>query len=130
MKFEQILDYLMFREGTDDDNSSDSPTVTTGSIVWGVILRSSIVIIITLFLVNRYDFYEYWWYSFFAIWFFVGFPAYRQFSKFNERMKVLSEETLCGKCKHFNQGAQTCQIYDVHVSKNHIPCEGMEWEPK
>jgi hypothetical protein len=130
MKFEQILDYLMFREGNDDDNSSDSPTVTTGSIVLGVILRSSIVIIITLFLVNRYDFYEYWWYSFFSIWFFVGFPAYRQFSKFNERMKVLSEETLCGKCKHFNPGAQTCQIYDVHVSKNHIPCEGMEWEPR
>ncbi len=130
MKFERILDYLMFREGSEEDNLSDNPTVTTGSIVWGVILRSSIVIILTLFLVRRFDFYEYWWYSFFAIWFFVGFPAYRQYQKFQDRMKELSEETLCGKCRHFNSGAQTCQIYDVHVSKNHIPCEGMQWEPR
>lgn len=126
----QFFDYLMFREGNDEDNSSNHPTVTMGSIVWGVILRTSIVIILTLFLIRRFDFAEYWWYSFFAIWLFVAFPAYRQFQKFNDRMKVLSEETLCGKCKHFNPTAQTCQIYDVHVSKNHIPCEGMSWEPK
>lgn len=130
MKFDKILDYLMFREGGSEDNLTDQPTVTTGSIVWGVILRSFIVIGITLFFARGYDFQQYWWYAFFAIWFFVGFPAFRQYQKFTERIKELEEETLCGKCRHFNEGAQTCQIYDVHVSKNHIPCEGLEWEPK
>ncbi|MBX3042807.1 MAG: hypothetical protein KIT33_12900 [Candidatus Kapabacteria bacterium] len=130
MKFDRILDYLMFREGGQEDNFTDNPAVTTGSIVWGVILRTSIVIIVTLILLKQYDFHQYWWYSFFAIWFFVGFPAFRQYQKFKERIKVLEEETLCGKCRHFNEGAQVCQIYDMHVSKNHIPCEGMSWEPK
>lgn len=130
MGFEKILDYLMFRQGNESDNLTDHPVVTTGSIVWGVILRSSIVIIATLFLAQYYDHNQYWWYAFFVIWFFVGFPAYRQYEKFNERIKILEEETLCGKCRHFNEGAQTCQIFDVHVSKNHVPCEGMSWEPK
>ncbi|MDX9789995.1 MAG: hypothetical protein RBT61_04135, partial [Candidatus Kapabacteria bacterium] len=100
MKFDMLMDYLMFRTGGEEDNLSDNPTVTTGSIVWGVILRTSIVIILTLFLIRYTDFNEYWWYSFFVIWFFVAFPAFKQYQKFSERIKTLEEDTLCGKCRH------------------------------
>lgn len=130
MKFDKLADLFMFREGSEADNYSDTPLVTTGSIVWGVMLRMTIVIIITFLFMSNYEWRDYWWFSFFGIWFFVAFPAFRQYQKFNDRIQNLQEEIMCGTCKHFVSNAQTCSLYDVHVSKNHIPCDGNNWEYK
>ena len=46
----KVADYLMFREGTEGLEGEVQPVVTTGSIVWGVILRSAIIIVISFFL--------------------------------------------------------------------------------
>ena len=31
--------------------------------------------------------------------------------------------------EHFESSAQICSKYDEHITENHIPCEGMDWEP-
>lgn len=130
MNFEKIIDLFMFREGTDKDSDSNTPVVTTGSIVWGVILRSGVIIFLSLLLLQKFEFRYYWWISLFAMWFLVAYPAHRQHSKFAQRMDNFEEETLCGSCRHFIKGSQLCGIYDEHVSRNHIPCGGEAWEPK
>lgn len=128
--FEKIVDLFMFRNPGDSDNETNHPVVTTGSIIWGALLRSSIIIVSSMLLLGYIRQYEYWWIALFALWFFAAFPAYRQYQSFNDRIKKLEESTLCGSCRHFNSGGQLCNIYDEHVSSNYIPCEGADWEPK
>lgn len=127
---DKIIDALMFREGSEEDSLSNEPVITTGSIVWGVLLRSFIIIIISVFIIQKFSMQEYWWGAFFLIWVFAAFPAYRQYQKFNQRMEDFQESTLCGSCRHFELTGQLCRLYDEHVSKNYLPCEGQNWEPK
>ncbi|MEI6089363.1 MAG: hypothetical protein WCR42_02830 [bacterium] len=126
----KVLDLFMFREGTDEDNHSLKPKVTFGSIVWGVLLRTVIVVGVILLLLDYFHYDVNVWLIIFAIWLLAAYPAYKQYNKFNQRMKKFKEETLCGSCKYFNRDAQLCSIYDEHVSEEYIPCEGESWEPK
>lgn len=128
--FEKIIDLFMFREGTPEDSLTDKPVITMGSIVWGVLLRSFVILLLTAFVIQKYSLQEYWWGALFIIWAFAAFPGYRQYQKFNERMDDFKESTLCGSCRNFEPSGQLCKIYDEHVSKNHIPCDGESWEPK
>jgi len=41
----------MFYEGGTIDNYIVPPAVTAGSILWGILLRSAVIIIITMFVV-------------------------------------------------------------------------------
>ncbi len=120
----------MFREGSDEDNRSTNPKVTFGSIVWGVLLRTVLVVTIILLLLDYFHYDVNVWIIVFSIWLFAAYPAYKQYIKFKERMKKFKEETLCGSCKYFNRDAQLCSIYDEHVSEDYVPCEGESWEPK
>lgn len=130
MGFEKYIDLFMFREGTEEEaDGTTQPIITTGSIVWGVLLRSSILIFLTFFLVESVGLRKYWWLLFFVIWFGAAYPGWRQFQLFQKRIKKVEEETLCGSCKHFDSGSQLCRIYDEHVTKDYLPCEGLNWEP-
>ncbi len=126
----KIIDILQFRESSEADNETDQPSVTTGSVVWGVILRSAIIITASFLFVNPLYIRQYWWIILFALWGLVFYPAYRQYQSYNKRIKTLEDETLCGSCKHFDSTGQMCRLYDQHISRNHIPCEGLDWEPK
>lgn len=127
---DKISDAFMFRSGTEEDSHSNKPVVTTGSIVWGVILRSFLIITISIFLLDRFNAQSLWWFVLFALWVLVAFPAYKQYQVFNKRMEEFEESTLCGQCRHFDSTSQVCRLYDEHVSKEYIPCEGSAWEPK
>jgi len=126
---EKIKDAFMFREGSDFDSVLTPPIVTTGSIIWGIILRSLVIIATTTFLVMVLNRRELWWFSVFAFWLIVAYPAYRQYTKYNKRIDSFLDETLCGKCRHFDPQSQLCNIYDQHVSIGFVPCEGNNWEP-
>lgn len=128
--FERLKDIFMFREGSEIDNIIVPPTVTTGSIIWGVLLRSALVIIITTFVVMFLEKREFWWASVFLFWFVVIYPAYRQYDKFHDRVKQLKNDTLCGKCKYFIEESQLCSLLDEHIGTNTIPCDGEYWEAR
>ncbi|MDR0927572.1 MAG: hypothetical protein LBO69_07390 [Ignavibacteria bacterium] len=125
---DKIKDLLMFREGSDIDNYIVPPTVTTGSIIWGILLRSTIIVLGTSFFVIYWGNSEYWWFAVFFFWFFVAYPAYRQHSAFQSRLQQLKSDTLCGKCKHFAPDSQLCTILDEHIGTEFIPCDGESWE--
>lgn len=128
---EKLIDLFMFREGTEEDDAGSSqPIITMGSIVWGLILRSSILVFLSFLLVNNLEYRRYWFVALFLIWFLALFPGWRQFQIYQKRIKKFSDETLCGSCKHFEETGQLCRILDEHPTQNNIPCEGMSWEPK
>jgi hypothetical protein len=127
---ERLKDLLMFREGSEFDNILIPPTVTIGSIIWGILLRSAIIIIITTFVVMLLEMREFWWISIFIFWFLVAYPAYRQFNNFNNRIYRLENETICGKCKYFILESQLCSIFDEHIGIDTIPCNGDSWEAR
>jgi hypothetical protein len=121
----------MFREGTEADTEGMlHPILTTGSIVWGILLRSTIILFGGAFIVRVFEMYNFWWTFLFIFWIFVAYPGWRQFQKFKERIKKLEESTLCGSCVHFESTGQLCKIYDEHISNSYIPCEGLSWEPR
>lgn len=129
--FNKITDILLFREGTEEGTDGENlPVVTTGSIVWGVILRTAIVFIISFLLLSNFEYRQYWWIVLFLLWFVAAYPGWRQYQKFQQRIKNVGESTLCGSCKHFDKTGQLCKIFDEHITKEHIPCEGLNWEPK
>jgi len=126
--FEKLKDIFMFREGSEIDNVLTPPTVTIGSIVWGILLHSAIIIIATTFIVMFLGKRELWWFSAFIFWFVAIYPAYKQYYKFYSRIKKLRTDTLCGKCKYFVIESQLCSVLDEHIGLDTIPCEGESWE--
>lgn len=130
--WEKLQDALMFREGSYEDNYTNLPKVTIGSIIWGVLLRTTVIVFGSLLIAMAL--YQKvvvnWWIIFFAMWVFVVFPAFRQYKKFDERIDELEEQTMCGSCRHFIKDSQLCRLYDEHISFEHLPCNGEAWEPK
>ena len=127
---DKLIDIFQFREGTEEEaNGSKIPIITSGSVAWGIILRSFIIIMLTFLLLMDRDYQQYWFAALFFLWFLAIYPGYRQYQKFNTRIEIIKEETLCGSCRHFEPTSQLCKIYDEHISKDYIPCEGESWEP-
>lgn len=130
MDFNNIADYFLFRFGGEEDNNSNKPIITLGAIIWGVLLRVFLIMFLTFIFINILDLYGQWYYVGGSIWFFALFPGYKQYQNFQQRIEVISKNTLCGTCKYYDKNSQLCKIYDEHVSLNHIPCGGDSWEPK
>lgn len=129
--FNKILDLLMFRTGVEEDEAGHlQPVVTTGSIVWGVLLRSFIIIFISFLFMALIENRKFWWLSFLILWLVAAYPGWKQYQAYKKRMEDFEESTLCGKCIHFDPTSQLCKLYDEHVYKDYVPCEGVDWEPK
>ncbi len=125
----KIINIINF-ETTELSETQTAPVVTTGSIVFGVIIRTALIILISFFLVDYFYFRGNWWVIAVALWFLVAFPAYRRFRKFSEETDAFIEETLCGKCRHFDPTSKLCTVLDEHPTENYIPCDGESWEPR
>jgi hypothetical protein len=127
---QKIFDSIMFRPHVQRPEDPRSPKVTTGSVVLGAIFRTAVIVAITFFLKEKYDFENIWIITMFAIWGIGIFPAYKQYSSFHEKVEDLQETTLCGSCKYFESSGQLCSLLDEHVSDQYLPCEGQGWEPR
>lgn len=126
MESKNIVDIFFFKEKEKGGN----PVVTTGAIIWGSLLRTFLIIVISFFIVRKYMLYEHIYVLIFVLWFFVALPAYKAYQSFNKEMDEFSESTLCGSCRYFEKSAQLCKIYDQHPTKDFVPCEGSSWELK
>ncbi len=129
--FDRIIDALLLRYTRDgqDNLTSINPSNTTGSILFGAMIRFVFIIIITWMAVEYFGAFDYWMASILIVVGFVFYPAYRQYVLFNQRIDTLEKSTLCGQCKHFDPTGQLCKLYDEHVTLTHIPCNGEDWEP-
>jgi len=127
----KILDLLMFRIGTEQtENGKITPIVTLGSIAWGILLRSAIVIFLSFLFMSLIENRKIWWISFLVLWAFAAYPGWKQYLFYKKHLQDVSESTLCGKCVHFDETGQLCKLYDEHISEGYVPCGGVDWEPK
>jgi len=101
-----------------------------GEIVFWTIIRIAVVIP-TLWILEGYISQQFWWLiSVFTIYVVIIHPAVIHYNLFKSKNKEILEGTLCSTCKHFDETAILCMLYDKHPTKIFLPCNGMDWEPK
>ncbi|HYF02251.1 MAG TPA: hypothetical protein VEC36_02660 [Patescibacteria group bacterium] len=127
---QKIFDSIMFRPHVPLPEDPRNPKVTTGSVIFGAIIRTALIITIAFFIKERFDVEHIWILTMFAIWGIGIFPAYKQYQSFHEKVEDLQQTTLCGSCKYFETSGQLCNLLDEHVSEHYLPCEGQGWEPR
>lgn len=125
--FSTLADLFMFQMYIEDEKDG-TPKYTSGSIAWGIMLRTVLVVLIAVVSIEVFD-----WgrgSSVFAIliWIIAVYPGFQQYQQYFKKIDDLSESTMCGTCKHFDAGSQLCKIYDEHVREDYMPCDGDSWE--
>jgi hypothetical protein len=87
---DKAIDIFMFREGTDEDeHGSSQPVITTGSVVWGMIFRSAVIVFLTFVIIDQFEIRSNWWIFSFILWFAAIYPGWRQYNKFTTRIKKI-----------------------------------------
>jgi hypothetical protein len=128
---DKIVDLFQFRIGTEkDDHGNPQPILTWGSIIWGIMFRTALVVFISFPFVRYTANPDLWWLVAIALWFFAAYPGWTQYQIMQKRQEKFAEGTLCGSCKNFNDQSRLCVLYDEHPTLEYIPCEGESWEPK
>ncbi len=101
-----------------------------GEIIFWTMIRITIVIPI-LWVAEGYINYELWWLiSIMILYGVIIHPAIIHYRLFEEKNKDIIESTLCSTCLHFDKSAVLCMKYDKHPTKEYLPCDGIDWEPK
>jgi len=101
-----------------------------GAIIYWAIIRMAILIPL---LWIGYDFLDYslwFWFGLLSLYGVILHPAMIQYRLFVEENKEIISNTLCSSCQHFDETAVICLMYDKHPSVDHLPCDGIDWEPK
>lgn len=111
-------------------NKDDREVISVGSIIWGIIFRSFLIMVLSLLIIRKFELFDNAIVFVIVLWFFVAWPAYNKFKEYNKRSEEFIESTLCGSCRHFERTAQLCRIYDEHPTKDYVPCDGDAWEMK
>lgn len=101
-----------------------------GEIIYWLLIRMAVVILALWYISENFYFKFFWTFGFIIIYLAVFHPAYVKYKKFIHKNKPILEDTLCSKCKHFDETAVLCMKHDKHPDENFIPCEGEHWDPK
>jgi len=100
-----------------------------GIVYWGLL---RIAVVIALFWLS-FDYFDakYFWIIFgLAIYIIVIHPIIAEYKEFVKKNINVINNSLCSKCKHFNESAVLCMKYDEHPNDDFIPCNGLDWESK
>ncbi len=101
-----------------------------GEVVFWTIIRIAITIPILWIGKDFIDFQLWWLITLMAIYGVIIHPTIIHYRLFEDRNKEVIESTLCSTCKHFDKSAVLCMKYDKHPTREFLPCNGIEWEPK
>jgi hypothetical protein len=101
-----------------------------GHIVFWAIIRIAVLIPTLWILMGLMEYKYWWWLVILSVYGVIIHPMVIQFKIFYEENKEIIEQTLCTSCKHFDATAVLCMKHDEHPTTKHLPCEGLDWEPK
>jgi len=100
-----------------------------GIVYWGL-LRTAVVIVLLWFFYDYFN-YRYSWIIFsLAIYIVIIHPIVSEYKSFISKNRDVINNSLCSKCKHFNETAVLCMKYDEHPTDDFTPCDGIDWEAK
>ena len=94
-----LMDILLFRLHKRNQDSK-TPKLTTGTIVFGGLIRLSCIIIATWWVSDYWEFHQFWPLFSLMVIMVVFYPAYREMAIFSHTVDNLQESTLCGSCRH------------------------------
>ncbi|GAB1350690.1 hypothetical protein MASR1M107_29050 [Ignavibacteriales bacterium] len=100
-----------------------------GKIVTETLFRIVIVIIAVYLIRTAFPDDKFW--LILAITAVVGgvvLPAYNSYINFYKSNKEIIENSICSKCRHFDETAVLCKKYESHPKPDFIPCDGKEFE--
>lgn len=101
-----------------------------GEVVFWTIMRAALTIP-AVWILKEYINYPIWWLiSVASIYGVIIHPAIIHYRLFKEKNKETIESTLCSTCTNFDKTAVLCLLHDEHPTKDFLPCEGFDWEPK
>jgi len=99
-----------------------------GIVYWGLIRTAIMIIVLWL----SYDYFNERFFliiASIAIYLIIIHPIVSQYRAFVTKNKDVIYNSLCSKCKHFNETAVLCMKYDQHPTDEFTPCDGIDWEP-
>jgi len=98
-------------------------------VYWGLI--RTVITILLLWISYDYYYNKYWWIiAGIVIYLIIIHPILNQYKAFTRKNETVINDSLCSKCKHFDETAVLCMKYDKHPTEDYIPCDGTDWEPK
>ena len=133
--FIETIKDIFLLNGFDNTNNSNNNKISSvitpiGYIIFGILLRSIIIMIITLTMIVKVKQYELNSFVMFILWFIGLYPAYKQYYNYKEYISTIKSKTICGQCKYFNEDSYLCILYDEHICINEEICKGEKWEIK
>ena len=99
-----------------------------GIVYWGLI-RTAVMIVLLWVSYEYFDKKFFWIIASIAIYLIIIQPIISQYNAFIKKNKNVIDNSLCAKCKHFNETAVLCMKYDEHPTDEFTPCDGIDWEP-
>jgi glucan phosphoethanolaminetransferase (alkaline phosphatase superfamily) len=100
-----------------------------GIVYWGLLRTAAMIILLWL----SYDYFQekfFWIFASIAVYLIIIQPIVSQYNEFTRKNKNVIKNSLCSKCKHFNETAVLCMKYDEHPNEDYTPCDGIDWEVK
>jgi len=100
-----------------------------GKIVTETLLRLIVVLTAVYFIRTAFPDDKFW--LILAITAVIGgvvLPAYNSYTSFYKSNREIIENSICSKCRHFDESAVLCKKYESHPRPDFIPCDGKEFE--
>lgn len=101
-----------------------------GGIIFWAIIRTAILIPALWLLQGMVEYKFWWWMGILSVYGVIIHPAVIQYRLFQEENEDIIHDTLCSSCKYFDKSAVLCTKYDKHPTRDSLPCEGLDWEPR
>ncbi len=101
-----------------------------GNIVLWTLIRLVILIPALWYYSENYSGRFDWAVLSISIYLIIIHPIISAYKIFEENNKKVIEESLCSKCKHFDESAVLCMKFDEHPKENYIPCGTEHFEKK
>jgi hypothetical protein len=101
-----------------------------GSIAFWTLIRTAVLIPVLWYYASNFESRYNWAVLVISVYLVIIHPIIIQYKNFSEKNKTVIEDSLCSRCKHFDESAVLCMKYDKHPTENYIPCETRAFEPK
>ncbi len=106
-----------------------NPSVTIGSIVLYALMVSTALILIYWYVAATRGGGDMTNLVFIMIWLFVLYPIIPMHKRYKQQHRKIETNSLCAKCRNYEETSLLCRLYDEHVAANYTPCEGIDWQP-
>ncbi len=106
-----------------------NPSATVGSMVLYGLMVSTAMILIYWYIATVRGGGDMFNLIFLLVWIFAMYPIYLMYNRYQQHQEKIETNSLCAKCRNYEETGLLCSLYDEHVAANYTPCDGIDWQP-